>query len=48
MTRMDKNLRTCIIVTKETRQKLKDIGRKCESYDEIVMRLLEEHQPVSF
>jgi predicted CopG family antitoxin len=33
---------TTIQITKETRKKLKDIGKKGETYNDIILRLLEE------
>jgi len=33
-------MKTTIIITKETREKLKALGRKGESYDQIINRLI--------
>lgn len=36
--------KTTIWITKSTRERLKDIGRKGETYDEIITRLLDERE----
>ncbi len=33
---------TCIRISEETREKLKRLGRKGETYDDIIRRLIEE------
>lgn len=39
---MNVNEKTTILVTKKTREQLKALGRKGESYDDIITRLMEE------
>ena len=39
---MNENEKTTILVTKKTREQLKTLGRKGESYEDIITRLLEE------
>jgi len=35
---------TTIQVTPETRDKLKEVGKKGETYEQIIVRLLQEHE----
>lgn len=39
---MNENEKTTILVTKKTREQLKTLGRKGESYEDIITRLLKE------
>lgn len=39
---MNANEKTTILVTKKTRTQLKALGRKGETYDDIITRLIEE------
>ena len=39
---------TTIQISKETREKLKEIGRKGQSYDDIIEKLLEVSRKVMF
>ncbi len=39
---MNVNEKTTILVTKKTRKQLKALGRKGETYDDIIVRLMEE------
>lgn len=39
---MNANEKTTILVTKKTRKQLKALGRKGETYDNIIVRLMEE------
>ena len=36
--------RTTVELSKETRDQLKDLGKKGETYDEIVRKLIQEHE----
>ena len=40
---MNKKEKTTVELTKETRDKLKELGKKGETYDTIIKRLLGEH-----
>ena len=39
---MNVNEKTTILVTRKTREQLKALGRKGETYDDIIVRLMEE------
>ncbi|MGD2249713.1 MAG: hypothetical protein PVF58_14995 [Candidatus Methanofastidiosia archaeon] len=39
---MNTNEKTTILVTKKTREQLKTLGKKGETYNDIIIRLMEE------
>ncbi|MCK9570234.1 hypothetical protein M0R72_14915 [Candidatus Pacearchaeota archaeon] len=38
---------TTIQITPETRDKLKEVGKKGETYEQIIIRLLQEHEQLT-
>jgi hypothetical protein len=41
---MDKRIDTMILVRKSTRQKLRDIGNKGDTYDDVINRLINSYK----